>query len=71
MTILGDLLYQGRVMPQDIETAEVLLGKAAYMGCSYAKELVNQYGLSQTKAIASAILEKFRNKDRSKYWMLK
>ena len=71
MTILGDLLYQGRVMPQDRDTAEVLLSKAAYLGCSYARELVAAYGLSESKAIASKILEKFKNKNNPKYWILK
>lgn len=60
MTILGDLLYHGRVMPQDRETAEELLGRAANMGCLYASELVNKYGLSTVKAMASDILKKFK-----------
>lgn len=71
MTILGDLLYQGRVVPQDRDTAEVLLGRAANSGCLYAKELVAEYGLSTVKAIASDILNKFKNKNNPKYWMLK
>ena len=36
MKILGDLLYQGRVVPQDQDTAELLLGRAANLGCLYA-----------------------------------
>lgn len=71
MTILGDLLYQGRVIPQERDTAEELLGKAAYLGCSYAKELVSEYGLSANRAIAAHILDKFKNKNNPKYWMLK
>ena len=71
MTILGDLLYQGRVMPQDRETAEELLGRAANMGCLYASELVNQYGLSTVKAMASDILKKFKSANNKKYWILK
>ena len=70
MTILGDLLYKGRVVPQDRETAEVLLGRAANSGCLYAKELVDEYGLSTVKATASDILDKFKNKNNPKYWML-
>ena len=71
MTILGDLLYQGKVIPQDKETAEDLLSRAACLGCLYAKELVGTYGISPTKAIASKILDKFKNKNNPKYWMLK
>ncbi len=71
MTILGDLLYQGRVIPQERDTAEELLSRAAYLGCAYAKELVAEYGLSLNKAIASQILDKFKNKNNPKYWMLK
>ena len=71
MTILGDLLYQGKVIPQDRETAEELLSRAASLGCLYAKELVGAYGISPTKAIASKILDKFKNKNNPKYWMLK
>ena len=71
MIILGDLLYQGKVIPQDRETAEVLLGRAALQGCLYAKELVDEYGLSTTRAIASEILGKFEKKNDPKYWILK
>lgn len=69
MTILGDLLYQGRVVPQDRETAEVLLGRAVNSGCLYAKELINEYGLSTTKAMASDILKRFTNKNNQKFWL--
>ena len=71
MTILGDLLYQGRVVPQDQDTAEILLGRAANLGCLYAKELVNAYGLSTARAMASDILAKYEKKNDPKYWMLK
>lgn len=71
MTILGDMLYQGRVMPQDRDTAEELLGRATNMGCLYASELVNKYGLSTAKAMASDILKKFKNTNNPKYWILK
>ena len=69
MTILGDLLYQGRAVPQDRETAEVLLGRAVNSGCLYAKELINEYGLSTTKAMASDILKRFTNKNNQKFWL--
>ena len=71
MTILGDLLYQGRVVPQDQDTAEILLGRAANLGCLYAKELVNEYGLSTARAMAADILKKYKTKDNYKFWMLK
>lgn len=71
MTILGDLLYQGRVVAQDRETAEILLGRAANSGCLYAKELVDVYGLSTTKAMTSDILKKFKNTNNQRFWMLK
>lgn len=71
MTILGDLLYQGRVVPQDKDTAEILLGKAANLGCLYAKELVDAYGLSTARAMASDILKKYKTIDNKKFWMLK
>lgn len=69
MTILGDLLYQGRVVPQDQDTAEILLGRAANMGCLYAGELVVEYGLSTTKAMASDVLKKFRTVNNQKFWL--
>lgn len=71
MTILGDLLYQGRVVPQDRDTAEILLGRAANLGCLYAKELVDEYGLSTARAMAADILKKYKAKDNKKFWMLK
>ena len=71
MTILGDLLYQGRVVPQDRDTAEILLGRAANLGCLYAKELVDEYGLSTTRAIAADILKKYKTTDNKRFWMLK
>lgn len=71
MTILGDLLYQGRVVPQDRDTAEILLGRAANLGCLYAKELVGEYGLSTARAMAADILKKYKTTDNKKYWMLK
>jgi len=71
MTILGDLLYQGRVIPQDQDTAEILLGRAANLGCLYAKELVDAYGLSTARAMASDILKKYKTTDNKKFWMLK
>lgn len=71
MTILGDMLYQGRVMPQDRDAAEELLGRAANMGCLYASELINEYGLSTAKAMASDILKKFKNTNNPKYWIRK
>lgn len=71
MTILGDLLYQGRVVPQDRDTAEILLGRAANMGCLYASELVDGYGLSTARAVASEILAKLKKMNNPKYWMLK
>lgn len=71
MTILGNLLYQGRVVPQDKDTAEILLGKAANLGCLYAKELVDAYSLSTARAMAADILKKYKTKDNKKYWMLK
>ena len=71
MTILGDLLYQGRVVPQDQDTAEVLLGRAANLGCLYAKELVDEYGLSTARAMAVEILKKYKTKNSKKFWMLK
>ena len=69
MTILGDLLYQGRAIPQDRTTAEELLGHAAHMGCLYAKELVNEYGLSTTRFLASDVLKKFKNSNDKKFWL--
>ena len=71
MTILGDLLYHGRVVPQDRDTAEILLGRAANLGCLYAKELVDEYGLSTARAMAADILKKYKTTDNKKYWMLK
>ena len=71
MTILGDLLYQGRVVPQDQDTAEILLGRAANLGCLYAKELVDAYGLSTARAMAADILKKYKTTDNKKFWMLK
>ena len=71
MTILGDLLYQGRVVPQDQDTAEILLGRAANMGCLYAKELVDAYGLSTARAMAADILKKYKTTDNKKFWMVK
>lgn len=71
MTILGDLLYQGRVVPQDRDTAEILLGRAANLGCLYAKELVDEYGLSTARAMAADILKKYKTKDNKRFWMLK
>lgn len=71
MTILGDLLYQGRVVPQDQDTAEILLGRAANLGCLYAKELVKAYALSTARAMAADILKKFKTTDNKKFWMLK
>ena len=71
MTILGDLLYQGRVVPQDQDTAELLLGRAANLGCLLAKELVDEYGLSTARAMAVDILKKYKAKDNKKFWMLK
>ena len=71
MTILGDLLYQGRVVAQDRKTAEILLGRAANMGCLYAKELVDEYGLSTARAMASDIIKKYKSTNNQKYWMLK
>lgn len=71
MTILGDLLYQGRVVPQDQDTAELLLGRAANLGCLYAKELVNEYGLSTARAMATDILKKYKTTNNKRFWMLK
>lgn len=71
MTILGDLLYQGRVVPQDPDTAELLLGRAANLGCLYAKELVDEYGLSTARAMAADILKKYKTTDNKRFWMLK
>lgn len=71
MTILGDLLYQGRVVPQDQDTAELLLGRAANLGCLYAKELVNEYGLSTARAMAADILKKYKTTNNKRFWMLK
>lgn len=71
MTILGDLLYQGRVVPQDQDTAEILLGRAANLGCLYARELVDAYNLSTARAIATDILKKYKTTDNKKFWMLK
>lgn len=71
MAILGDLLYQGRVVPQDRDTAEILLGRAASLGCLYAKELVETYGLSTARAMASDILKKYKTTNNQKFWMLK
>lgn len=71
MTILGDLLYQGRVVPQDQDTAELLLGRAANLGCLLAKELVDEYGLSTARAMAADILKKYKTTDNKKFWMLK
>lgn len=71
MTILGDLLFQGRVVSQNRERAEELLGRATNMGCLYAKELANYYGLSTTKAIASEIIDRIEKKNNPKYWMIK
>lgn len=71
MTILGELLYQGRVVPQDRETAEELLGKAANLGCRYASELVEEYGINSVKALASEVLRKFKAKNNPKYWIQK
>lgn len=71
MTILGDLLYQGRAVPQDEDTAEILLGRATNLGCLYAKELVDEYGLSTVRAMAADILEKYKARDNKKFWMLK
>lgn len=70
MTILGDLLYQGRVVPQDQHTAELLLGRATNLGCLYAKELVDEYGLSTVRAMATNILKKHKAKDNKKNWIL-
>ena len=71
MTILGYLLYQGRVVPQDQDTAELLLGRAANLGCLYAKELVNEYGLSTARAMATDILKKYKTTNNKRFWMLK
>lgn len=71
LTILGDLLYQGRVVPQDRDTAEILLGRAANLGCLYAKELVDEYGLSSARAMAADILKKYKTTDNKRFWMLK
>ena len=71
MTILGNLLYQGRVVPQDQDTAEILLGRAANLGCLYAKELVDSYDLSTARAMAADILKKFKTTDNKKFWMLR
>lgn len=71
MTILGDLLYQGRVVPQDQDTAEILLCRAANLGCLYAKELADVYGLSMARAMATDILKKYKTTDNKKFWMLK
>ena len=71
MTILGDLLYQGRVVPQDRDSAEILLGRAANLGCLFAKELVQEYGLSTARAMASDILKKYKTTNNQKFWMLK
>lgn len=71
MTILGDLLYQGRVVPQDRDTAEILLGRAANLRFLYAKELVDEYGLSTARAMAADILKKYRTTDNKRFWMLR
>ena len=71
MTILGDLLFQGRVVPQDRDAAEILLGRAANLGCLYAKELVDEYGLSTASAMAADILKKYKTTDNKRFWMLK
>ena len=71
MTILGDLLYQGRVVPQDRDSAEILLGRAANLGCLYAKELIDEYGLSTVRAMAADILKKYKTTDNKKFWIIK
>ena len=71
MAILGNLLYRGKVLPQERTRAEELLGWAAHLGCSYAKELLEEYGISITRAIAADILKRFSDKDNKKYWQIK
>ena len=71
MAILGNLLYRGKVLPQERARAEELLGWAAHLGCSYAQELVEEYGISTTRAIAADILRRFSDKDNKKYWQIK
>ena len=71
MTIWGELLYQGRVIPRDRKTAEELLVRASNLGCLYASDLVVAYGLSGVKGTAFDIIEKFKTKTGQKYWMQK
>ncbi len=71
MALLGNLLYRGKVLPQERARAEELLGWAAHLGCSYAKELLEEYGISITRAIAADILKRFSDKDNKKYWQIK
>ncbi|MBP3688462.1 MAG: hypothetical protein J6I54_00580 [Bacteroidaceae bacterium] len=47
MTVLGNLLYHGRVLPRDIETARTLLCQASNMGCLFAAELLEEYELTE------------------------
>ena len=69
MTILGELLWNGKVMPQNRDEAAVLLNRAADGGCLMAGELMSRYGIPARSTAVTDLVQRFKDKHLSKYWL--
>lgn len=67
--VLGNMYYMKECTGEERETANCLICRSSEMGCLFAMELMKAYQINNTKYVASSILERFKNKDKSKYWL--
>ena len=70
LTAIGELYYYGYTTPQDRNTAIEYLNRAAGSGCLWAQDILQDIIGSQNRSNGSSnLIERFRNKDNSRYYL--
>lgn len=70
LTAIGELYYYGYTTPQDRNTAVEYLNRAAGSGCLWAQDILQDIIGSQNRSNGSSnLIERFRNKDNSRYYL--
>lgn len=70
LTAIGELYYYGYTTPQDRNTAIEYLNRAAGSGCLWAQDMLQDIIGSQNRSNGSSnLIERFRNKDNSRYYL--
>ena len=70
LTAIGELYYYGYTTPQDRNTAVEYFNRAAGSGCLWAQDILRDIIGSQNRNNASSnLIERFRNKDNSRYYL--